>query len=218
MKLNETFMNRKLLPLWGSLWESTFQPPKSNSSSNAWIPRFSFMIPLRTKLHCSSEETRRATVRPGDPIVWCPEGCVTKFYAHPQLNRTMQRTEVFWKGRSPSLSGNDSLERKETNSHFSSVPLILLDSRFISCLQLHTQRTVAPSLSCTPALSTPPVFPLFFLSSFCSINGNANFWFHRLTPVPLVSLLAVRSIRSDCDAECPANSLAWEWLLLGRCG
>lgn len=55
---------------------------------------------------------------------------------------------------------------------------------FTSCLQIHTQRTVAASLSCTPLLHTSSVFPFFLSSSFCSVSGNADFWFHTLTPVP----------------------------------
>lgn len=52
------------------------------------------------------------------------------------------------------------------------------------CFQIHTHQTAAASLSCTPVLRTFLVFPFFLSSSFCSISGNADFWFHTLTAVP----------------------------------
>lgn len=133
---------------------------------------FRSLIPLCSKWCRSVEEARRATVCPGDPIVWRPEGCFTKFSAHPRLNRTMQRTEVFWK-RQSSLSGKDSLEGKEKKSRFSSVLLILQDSLFYLlpvCKYIHNGLWLLHCPAHSLFSSLPASAPLVEMLTFDSIR------------------------------------------------
>lgn len=131
---------------------------------------------------------------PGDPIVCHLEGCVTKFSAHPRLNRTIQRTEVFSKQQSSSLSGKDSLEGKETNSHFSSVPLILLDSLFYLfpvCKYIHNGLWLLHCPAC-----------LFYVLPQCSLFSSL------LASAPLVKMHLFNSIR--CSSWFVSLLVLWD--------
>lgn len=138
------------------------------------------LTPLRSKWRRSSEEeARRVTVRSGDINVWRPERCVAKFSTHPGRKKDNAASRGFLKAAV--LSSVDERqpggERKEQSFQQPSFNPPGFPLLFTSCLQIHTQRTAAASLSCTPVLHTSSEIPLFLSSGICSVR-------ERLAPVP----------------------------------
>lgn len=120
----------------------------------------------------------------------CPEGCVAKFSAHPRMNETSSVHTISKRGQRPGLVGvggggsSLSLEGKEMNSHFSSVPLILQKFCFYPRpVSKYMKWIVASTLS--NACTVFHIFPHHCLSScvgFVIVNADpyvntCYFWF-----------------------------------------